>query len=422
MIGSYYPAYAETLRRGNYVKLTRLRFLNPGGGTAFVLDNDPMQKFSGAFIKSGSVTVNLQNGARRSASVEIANADGDFDFKVNHVWFGTEIAVDMGLMLQDGTECWFPQGVFRVERPSETVATNGTIAHFSLIDKWAGLDGTLNGALESSYGVASGTNIFSAIAALLLLDRGDGQPFDSVTPIFTEFYNGKTQMLPGGSSAPLVNTSYNLLIGNTDSSVADVVTELCGFLQAWVGYDVNGALRVEPSQDDLSDADKPVLWRYSMDEAQIAGLDYESMISEVCNDYIVTGYATGNRPPNAARAINLDPASPVCVQRIGRRTIREEKPAFSTWRMCEDYAAWKVKRMAALRRAVTVTANQIFHLRENNLIEIARTDKAGSPIERHLIQGYTLPFSGAEPMTIQAISVEDFPQITTYVESPDIVG
>jgi hypothetical protein len=157
MNGNDYPAYVAALKAGNFVKLARLRFLNPGGDTAFILDNDPMQKHSGAFIKSGSVTVNLQNGARRSANVEITNADGEFDFKVNHVWFGTEIAVDMGLMLQDGTECWFPQGVFRVERPSETVATNGTIAHFNLIDKWAGIDGTLNGALESSYGVASGT-------------------------------------------------------------------------------------------------------------------------------------------------------------------------------------------------------------------------------------------------------------------------
>jgi hypothetical protein len=422
MNGNDYPAYLAALKAGNFVKLARLRFLNPGGDTAFILDNDPMQKHSGAFIKSGSVTVNLQNGARRSANVEIANADGEFDFKVNHVWFGTEIAVDMGLMLQDGTECWFPQGVFRVERPSETVATNGTIAHFNLIDKWAGIDGTLNGALESSYGVASGTNIFNAISALLLLERGDGRSYDSVTPIFTDYYNNKTQMLPGGSYALLVNTSYNVMIDGTGNSVASVITELCSFLQAWVGYDATGALRVDPSQDDISDADKPVLWRYSMDEAQIVGLSYESMISEVCNDYIVTGYATGNSPPNAARAINMDAASPVCVQRIGRRTVREDKPEFSTWRMCEDYAVWKAKRMAALRRSVSVSANQIFHLQENNLIEIARTDKPGNPVERHLVQGFTLPFSGAEPMTIQAISVEDFPNITSYVESPDIVG
>lgn len=82
--------------------------------------------------------------------------------------------------------------------------------------------------------------------------------------------------------------------------------------------------------------------------------------------------------------------------------------------MCADFAEWKVKRSAALRKTVSISAVRLPHLAENTLVEIVRTDKAGSPLERHLVQGFTLPLSGTEPMTIQAVSVNDFPSITVY--------
>lgn len=416
MTNTDWNLYIQAIRSGDFVKLARLRFLNPDGSTAFAVDNDPKNPKSTAFIKSGSLSVNLQNGTRRTANVELANLDGEYDYNVNHVWFGTEIAVDMGISAQ-GTEIWFNEGVFRVDKPTEDVRPNGTTAHFSLTDKWSGIDGTLNGALESSYTVAEGTNIFAPIAAVLKLDRGDGQPYDSVDPVFTEFYNGKTQTLPGGGTAPLTDVPYDMAVDSDDGTVADLILLLCSTVNAWVGYDRSGRLRIDPSQDDILDADKPVSWRFSLNEAQVTGLAYENRISEVFNDYIVLGYMTKDYSQPAARAVNLDDASPVSVNRIGRRTKRDPRPEFATVKMCADYAEWKVKRTAVLHRAVTVSCNQIFHLDENTIIEIVRTDKPGAPMERHLVHGFTLPFSPTELMTIQAVSVQDFPAITVYTNS-----
>ncbi|MBQ3934182.1 MAG: hypothetical protein II715_00045, partial [Clostridia bacterium] len=66
----------------------------------------------------------------------------------------------------------------------------------------------------------------------------------------------------------------------------------------------------------------------------------------------------------------------------------------------------------ALRQSVSFSANQIFHLAVNEIVEIVRTDLPNTPTERHLVQGFTIPFSGTEPMTINAVSVHDFPEIT----------
>ncbi len=413
-----WPAYEATIRAGNFIKLCRLRFLNPDGSTAFVLDNDPANKRSGAFIATGALNVNLQNGTRRTADVTVDNADATFDYNYNKVWFGTEIALDMGVVLPDGTEFYLPQGVFRVVQPTETVSPEGNTAHLQLTDKWAGIDGTLNGVLESSYAVNTGTNIFSPIASVLQQDRGDGQPYDPTPPVFTEYYNGKTQGLPSGGTAALTDSPYDLMIDSDNGTVADLILALAGMVNAWVGYDQTGALRIDPSQDDIDDGDKPVLWRFDLREEQTISLAYESRIADVRNDFIVVGMQMNDYSQPAARVQNLDPTSDTNVNLIGRRTERESRPEYATQTICRDYAVWKMKRMAILHKAVTVTCNQVFHLEENGLIEIVRTDKNPAETELHLIQGFSLPFAGDQPMSITATSVNDFPNVTVTTWPP----
>jgi hypothetical protein len=46
------------------------------------------------------------------------------------------------------------------------------------------------------------------------------------------------------------------------------------------------------------------------------------------------------------------------------------------------------------------------------LVVIRRLDKAGSPFERHLINGFSIPLGQTGEMTINATSVSDFPIAT----------
>lgn len=395
-----------------FTKLCRLRFLQPDGSTAFALDNNPTRRRAGAFLAEGSLTVNLNNGQRRTASVTLANLDGAFDYNVNRVWFGNRIALDEGLVLSNGTDFYIQQGVFLARNPVETVDPANRTARYELVDKWADLDGTLFGYLESTYEVKAGTNVFTPIEALLKLDRGNGEMVDNVAPVFTEYYNGKTQALPNGSTALLTNAPYTLRIDSDNGSYADVCLGLAEMLAAWIGYDAAGALRIDPSQDDILDSDKPLAWQFSQSEAELLGTEYTEKNTEVYNDFIVIGEAVDNSPQVAGRAQNLDPASSTNVSRIGRKTIRYRAAGYSTKRQCEDLAVWKLKRSAALQKSVSVSCSQIMHLNENELISVVRSDKPGSPVERHLVQGFTRPLAGKGPMTINAVSVQDFPTAT----------
>lgn len=403
--------YLNMLRKP-FVKLCRLRFLQPDGSTAFALDNNPKNKRSSAFVKEGTITCNLQNGKRRSATVTLANVDESFDYNVNNIWFGTEIAIDEGLILSDGTEYYIQQGVFQIESPTETLRPNRRTVTYNLVDKWANLDGTLFGYLDATYEVPAGTNIYQPIQALLSLDRGNGYPVDRVPPVYTEYYNGKTQQTTGGSTVNLTDTPYTLRIDAENGSYADVILGLAGMVNAWVGYDQTGALRIDPSQDDILDTDKPILWQFSMEETTFLGAEYTAKNTEVYNDYIVIGELLDDNSQPSGRATNNDPSSDTNVQTIGRKTKKESAPGYATDKQCEDLAVWKLKRSTGLQRAVSVSCQQIFHIVENELITLVRTDKEGSPVERHLVMGFSRPLSSKGEMTLSAVSVADFPVAT----------
>ena len=407
-----YLDYLQMLRRP-FQKLCRLRFLQPDGSTAFVLDNNPRNFRAGAFIAEGQITHNWQNGRRTSAAVTLDNVDGEFDFAFNKIWFGQEIALDEGLVLSDGeTEFYLQQGVFLIDTPTENVQPASRTVSYTLVDKAAALDGGLGGNLDGTYQVPVGTNIFQPIVSLLAEDKGNGYPVDRVAPVFTEYYNSRTQTLPDGSTVSMAVSPYTLTIDGTDGTIWQVVSGLASMVNGWVGYDETGALRIDPSQDDILDSTKPVLWQFSMDEAELLGMTYTVKNTEVYNDFIVTGEMLSDNSQPKGRAQILDPSSAVDINLIGRKTKRVSMAGFGTDTQCRDYAEWMVKRSSVLQKAVSISCSQLFHIRGNELVTLTRTDKPGNPTERHLIQGFTRPLASGGAMTISATAVNDFPVAT----------
>lgn len=401
-----YQTYLELLRKP-FQKLVRLRFLNPDGSTSFTLDNDPLNARAGAFLSSGELHCNLQNGQRRTASVTLSNVDQRFDYNINSLWFGQEVALDEGMILPNGQEIYFQQGIFLLDTPKDELRPAERTITYNLVDKWAGLDGTLYGNLEGTYEVPIGTNIFQPITALLSEDKGNGWPVDNVTPVYTDYYNGKTQTIPDGSTVSMTDTPYALRVDGESGTIAEVVLGLTEMLNAWVGYDNTGALRVDPSQDDLLDTAKPVAWRFRFEDFSFLGATYTVKNTEVYNDYIVVGEQLDDYTQPYGRATNNNPGSDTNVQTIGRKTFREQRAGYATDKQCQDLADWMLKRSSILQKSVSISCSQILHINENELVEIVRTDKPGSPVERHLIMGFSRPLNGTEQMTIDAVSVND---------------
>lgn len=411
-----FEQYLSALKT-DFTKIARLEFLNPNGTVAFVLDNNYKNNRSGAFIQDGSLSVNLQNGSRRAASVTLANTNGEYDFNVNNLWFGTSVRLQMGLLLPDGTEYLIPQGVFYIKDPEEVYFPNQRTIHLELVDKWAMIDGTLGGNLDGIYEVPLNSNIFEAIDGLLKDAQGNGYVFDNTPAIYTSYYNEMTQTLPDGSTASLVESPYTARFDSFGESYADVILELNDMLAGWIGYDATGALRLDPSQDDILDISKPILWTFNPSEKQFLGATYSIKNSDVKNEIIRVGQALdGGYAQVGAKAQNFDPSSDTNINIIGRKVDRKEQSNYYTNDICASLAEFELKRNTILKKSVTIRSTQMFHLVENNLVVIRRIDKEGKPFERHLINGFSIPLGQTGEMTINATSVSDFPIATvTYL-------
>ena len=399
---------------GSFHKLARLDFLQPDGSVAFSIDNNPRNRRVGAFIQEGDLTVNLQNGQRRQATVTLSNLDGAYDYNVNNVWFGTQIRLMEGLVLPDGTDFYLPQGVFYVRDPEETFAPNQKLARYTLVDKWAMLDGTLFGNLEGWALIERGENILTGIAGLISRDKGNGTPIDSAPPIFTTYYNDKTVTLPDGSTQSWLGAPYTARFDNNGVTLADIILELNKMLVGWIGYDPNGQLRVDAAYEDILDADKPVIWTFSTQNSDFLGATYAVKNTEVFNDIIVLGQAiSGNHVP-CGRAVNQDPSSDTNMDILGLRTKIFEDTSYYADEQCQELAEFYLKRNTVLKKSVTIRSTQLFHLNENNLVTVLRTDKPGSPMERHLLTGFTRPIAQTGEMQLNCTSVNDFPAASPY--------
>ena len=400
--------------QGEFKKLARLDFLQPDGSLAFSIDNNQRNTRSSAFIQDGSISVNLQNGMRRQANITLSNLDGAYDYNVNKVWFGQQIRLMEGLILPDGSDFYLPQGVFYVKDPEEAFLPGQRMARYNLVDKWAYLDGTLFGNLEGWALIEMGDDIFNAISQLLLRDRGNGQPIDNVPPIFTTYYNGKTVTLPSGQTAPWTNTPYTARFDNRSNTIATLLLELNKMLVGWIGYDQTGHLRVDAAYEDILDADKPVQWSFSPEAVNFLGATYSVKNSEMFNDIIVNGTALDENHVPSGRAVNQDPSSDTNIDLLGLRTKVFEETYYYADEQCQELAEWYLKQNSVLKKSVTIQSSQLFHLVENELVTITRTDKPGNPVERHLVMGFTRPIAENGEMTLDCTSVNDFPTASPY--------
>ena len=410
------------------IKIAKLEFLNPDGTTAFVIDNNYKRGYGGysngsrAFLQDGTLNVSLQNGTRRKASIVLENLDGAFDFAVNKLWFGQKVRLLMGVTLSDGTDFYLPQGVFYFDDPTLDWKPNSRKAGYQLVDKWGYLDGTVFGELPETYEIPMGNNLFDAMLAVLQLSKYTFQNtdrqndmLDNITPLFTNYFNNRTTVVNGQTfTNNLVPYNVTVEYGNYCS---DILLELNDLIAGWIGYDNTGRLTVFPSENDVDDQTKPILWDYSANSKTFLGLSEASNTGDVYNEVVIVGEALNSEIAPQGRAVNNDATSDTSVGRIGRKPKTESASGYYTAEQCAALAAFRLKRATVLQKTVTVTSTQMFHLQENNLITVRRSDKQGSPVERHLIQSFSVPLNQTGTMSVTATSVTDYPNVTIEQDS-----
>lgn len=387
--------YLEAVKKPVLVPCLKLEWLNPDDSIAYEITTD-------LYNTNGTLNVTNQSGCRRTFNLQIHNVDGKYDIDVNKVWLGQKVKLYLGLYIE-GTPYLIQQGVFYLTNPTDIMNTAENCIQLNCTDKWSYLDGSLFGNLDGIYKVPVNSDIFDAIKALLLTDRGNGVPIDSTKPNISTFFNTKMTELSNGELVSVLKTPFTATI-DKGQTYADVLLQFNTMLAGVVYYDTVGRLNVEPNETDLLDKDKEILYKFDQNNSDILGKSREFKFTEVFNDILCVG-ATTNGYLAKGRATNNNIKSDLCVQRIGKKTKVYEDTNYYSDGLCQDWANYLLRNNTILQTSLSLQTIPLYHLDVNKLITITNT-KYHLKEEKFLINSLSIPL-GLGQMTISATSINE---------------
>lgn len=347
-------------------------------------------------ISGGSYSENYQNGQRRSLSFSLYNFHKKYTPSINGLWTGVKLNLELGLQI-DGAVVWFPKGTYAITNITSSHKQGETNVSVEASDKFSILEGA-DGLLDTSYTIPVGSEIHEVIRDLLKTPKGNGEPLDPLDIIYHSAFKGKT--------------TQATITKETGDTVGSIILDLATQLNAEVFYDIEGHLNVIPINSVTDDQDKTIIYHFYDELGGMEGLDLSFDLSGVINRVIVIG-STNNGETYRAVAVNDNPGSPLCYQRIGYRTASPISDSNITSQiLAQERADYELRQKLIVKSSSTVTVRYNPSLLVNNLITIT-DDFYGLNQVRFLVQGISLAldYSGAMSLTIS--NIQNFMFLTT---------
>lgn len=376
------------------------------------------------YSDAGNIVCNNVQGSRRTCNFTLNNIDSRFiPTEDNPFWYNRKFRVYIGIVdnrsynqkWTDTDIYWFSKGVY-ITQDMQYDSTSYTMS-ITGIDKYAQLDGTLNvlQADEMDTVFQYGSRVSTVVEDILMLDMGNGQPLDPIAPII----DPETKY----------ETLYKEYTINAGQYYGDFLNELATSFGCDIFYDTIGRLILRRSFTDNFAywiAFKAPVFEFKYGEAGYENPKESVKLSGI-NKLIV---ATDNvETPNASyTAINHNPQSPLCYDKIGARTLPENggtiiinagnivsntiianNPSVEgaakeqVWKRCRDYAEYRLMQETCLATTISFTCPPYLHLCEGDVIAITDPD-FGLDCDLYVINSITFPL-GTDSLQLEVSNV-----------------
>lgn len=344
-----YDYLVRLLNRPNIKPRYRISVLNPDESVKYIIPDSDI-------VEDGiSYTEEYQNGQRRNVTLDLINTSGRYTPALNGLWVDTRFRLDIGINYRGNDVLWFPKGVYIMGNIDLTYDNSDRQVTIQLQDKYAIFEGR-TGTLEVAYEVEAGATIIDAVRGVLNFALGNGYVLDYKDVIFDpSFVNAKTQ------TAVRAEEGGNL---------GEIIDGLATQLSAEYYYNNVGNLCFYPINETVNDDVKPIIWTFDTLNRNLHNMSLSYDNENVTNIVKVVG---DNIDSGVCSAVvsNNNPASPICVENIGRRMA----PTYSESNVWNDDLAGDLARYY-LRKAsfvsVSFNSNVSFNpvLEVNNLVEV----------------------------------------------------
>ena len=245
------------------------------------------------------------------------------------------------------------EGIFYMADPQLSDGAQGHSVTVQLHDKFAMLDGTLQGEDDIDYEIPWGTPIEEAAKSLLKLPRDNrGTPLDDKDMFFPLQYKNAL-------------TAYTIK-KTGENAVGELIKELALSISCDAQYNNEGHLEIKNSLEDLDYHNRSIAWFYQ--DSDFGEPSIQINRSSIKNKVTVVG-ANINGHLVKGVAENTNPNSNYNINGIyGVKSIKITDDLLSTNTLCEDRARYELKKYAQNYATLTFTSIYIPHLEPGDLI------------------------------------------------------
>ena len=411
---------------------------------------------------SGSISINYQQGVRRSCSLTLINAnenlkliEGKYSLGENGLWVDTKFKLYVGIKVpkfstvlsqeidynktgedllygdNDSSSLsyrkdtqkteedtyWFSQGVYLLTDPSvlrdmskKTITING-------VDKFGVFGSETNfNQTEGTYlipcdtvdeqGQIVKTKVGNVIQNILKFDKGNDLPLDVVEPYIDP--NTKVLVTEETGEVPIAQVDLPFEIEKSpETYFGDILIELANIYACDIYYDTEGRLHFEKGNEQQSMDDFASLWDYSDKETEYFAPQLNYDFKSVYNVVKVIG----NNPAEDLYeyvAKNTDPSSPTRIALIGEKVFPIESSFCYSLERTKDFANYLLRKKSMIPLTLSFQSSFIPHLDVNKIITIT-DDYYKYFQQRFIIQSLTIPLSTKSLIDVECTNAAIIP-------------
>lgn len=347
---------------------------------------------------SGSISINYQQGVRRSCNFTLSDTFGKYRPMSNDNIFGfnTKFKVYVGLEnVQTGETYWFSQGIFYTTNPTSSHANSNKTVTVNGVDKFGIFTSdTGYNQLEGTYIVPAKSKLYAVVKDILSLELGNGYIIDPKEPhIDSQFINYE---LP-----------YDIK-KSPGSYMGDILIELGNVLGADIYYDTNGVLTITSGTTDITYSKQSSIWDFSDVLPEYSNGSVSLNTIDAINIVKVVGNQVNDSEIYIGNAENHNPLSPTAIEKIGRKIYYEESANLPNQARADEYAKYVLNSKSIIQTAIAFSSTLIPHLDVNRVITIT-DDYYKYSQERFIIQSITLPLDARTLMSISCNNIASLP-------------
>lgn len=400
---------------------------------------------------SGSISVNYQQGVRRSCSLTLINVNdnlklrqGKYLLDENGLWVNTKFKLYTGIKVpkfapvrqemdynNEGADVlyvdsdldlllyrqntqkieediyWFSQGVFLLTDPSVFRDMSKRAITINGIDKFGVFGSETNfNQTEDTYLIEEGSIVGNVINSILDFDKGNGLPLDVKQAYIDP--NTKVFVSDELGDVPVAQVGLPFEISKSpETYFGDILIELANIYACDIYYDTEGRLHFEKGNEKQSMDDYGSLWDYSDKETEYFAPQLNYDFKSVYNVVKIVG----NNPETDLfeyTAKNNIPSSPTRIQLLGEKILYIESSFCYNAERTKDFANYMLRKKSMMPLTLSFQSTFIPHLDVNKVITIT-DDYYNYAQQRFIIQSLTIPLTTKSLIDVECTNAAIIP-------------